>query len=141
MKSDKPVESKYNRTCVYAGRKLSYDENKVFQRFIKEDGEEMIFQGVKGVWIGYTYRCSDNRIAAKPERVHEIERIDNAEWEATDALVDARNAKRRAESKLSASSKPTIKAAIAALRPLMKGRSYFDRRALIEWLCVEASKK
>ncbi len=133
------MKNKYNYKAVYCGRKLCGD-GKVYQRFLRTDNnKEMHFQGVKRVWIGYTYKCGAGSISTKPERTLD-ERFDNAEWEATDTLVDVHNSNRRAEKKLQEKVAPTLKAAIEALKPLFKDKGYFERKAIIEWLAEKSSK-
>ena len=141
MKKEKPETDKYKHTCVYAGRRLSQDGKRVYQRFIDSKGNEMLFKGVSGVWIGYTYKCSETQIARKPERVRDVERIDNPEWDAADALVDSHNARKRADAKIAKSTRPAMKAAIEAIRPLVRGLHHFERKALIEYLAVKSQEK
>jgi hypothetical protein len=114
---------------------------KVWQRFQTPDGEERFFTGIRRVWIGYTYRCAKDGISRRPERVDDIDRIDNPTWEAADTLVDQRNAKNRADEKYQRSSSPTIRSAVKALEPLCKGLHYFEIRALIEILTEKAFKQ
>jgi hypothetical protein len=129
---------RYNETCVYTGRREG--KKCILHRFEKPDGEEMYFSGIRGVHIGMTYRCGKTNIASRPELVMEVERIDNPEWDAADALIDAKRAEKRAEKKLAASTKPALKTAVSALQPLVRGMSYFDRKSLVEYLVEEAVK-
>lgn len=140
-KKEAPKEDLSSLTAVYTGRKLGNDGKTIFQRFIVTDGKERLFRGVKNVIPGYTYRIGKDYIATSPERVPDAAFVDNPEWEAADALVDAANAKRRAEAKIRAKAKPGVKKAIEALRPLLRGISYYDRLALVEYLATEAAKK
>lgn len=134
-------ESKYNRKAVYTGRRISGPSSKIYHRFeLLPERSEMFFQGVRRVYIGYTYECSADRIAQKPVKTDD-ERIDNPEWDAADALIDQRRAEKRAEAKIKASTRPALKAAIAALRPLMRNLGYFQRKALVEYLAEESRKK
>lgn len=127
------TKDKYNRKAVYTGRRLEND-GKVYQRFeLLPDHSEIFFRRVRSVWIGHTYKCADSKISLRPERTDD-DRIDNPEWEGFDAIVDAHNAKRRAEAKLRAKLTPSLKAAIVALKPLMRGKAHFERRAIIEYL-------
>jgi len=135
----KPQPTKYDRKAVYTGRRLS-SNGKVYHRFeLLPERESMYFTGVVGVWLGHTYECTDDRIAKRPKMTDDP-REDNAEWEAADAEVDAKNAQKRAEAKIRASTKPALKKAVEALRPLVRGKDYFARKALIEYL-AELSKK
>lgn len=138
-KEEKKEPPKHDQTCVYTGRRLTWD-NKVWQRFETPDGKERFFTGIKRVWIGHTYRCSESSILIKPERV-DVPWVDNPAWSAEDALVDAHNAKKREEKKLRDRATPALKNAIAALAPLCKGLSQYKREALISHLAYEAAKK
>jgi hypothetical protein len=135
MSDKKPI---YNTKAVYTGRRFGRD-GKVRHRFEKANGEELNFRGIKGVCLGYTYKCSASTIAERPERTDD-DRIDNPEWEAADAMVGAYNAQKRAEAKMRKEAKPALRAAVLALKPLLKGKDYFGRRALIEYL-VELTRK
>ncbi len=136
----KPKEEKiYTRRAVYTGRRLN--GKNVFQCFeLLPEKKEMFFKGIRGVHLGYTYECTDSQMPVRARCV-DVERIDNPEWEAADAIVDARNAEKRAASKMAATSKPNLKRALEVLRPLMRGLSYYDTRNLIEYLVIEAKKK
>jgi hypothetical protein len=131
-------KSEYNLSCIYAGRRL-FGDGKVRQLFLCGD-KEWYFKGVKGVWVGFTYKCGEGRIASKPERM-DAELINNPEWEAADKLVDAHNAKKRGEAKLKAKVSPAIKNAIHALVPLVRRLGYYETRTLVEFLANEAKKK
>lgn len=135
-----PTPPVYNLTCVYTGRRISNDQKEVFQRFVKPDGTESLYKGVKGVWIGHTYKCAEKNISTKPERV-DTPRIDNPEWEAADALVDAHNRRKRAEAAIAKSTKPGIKAAIEVLTPLCRGLAIWEREALIRYLARQSWEK
>lgn len=130
-------QDKYPLKVVYTGRRLI--ENKIYHRFEKPNGEAMHFRGVKRVWIGYTYKCGENNISSKPERT-EDERIDNPEWDVADELVDAELKRKKAEKILEGKQSPALKNAIAALAPLCRNISYFQRRTLIEYLCEQSMK-
>lgn len=128
-----PPKPEYNEKAVYTGRRLQ-SNGEVWHRFEKPNGEEMYFGKTQRVYIGHTYACGKSNIARRPERDYGIERVDNPEWDAADALVDAHRARRRAEAKAKATSSPALKNASAALAPLFKGLDYFQRRYLIEYL-------
>lgn len=131
----KKTPTNYDRKAVYTGRRLQ--GNKVYQRFeLLPERTEMFFSGIKGAWIGYIYKCTDSKMSSKPERTDD-DRMDNAEWDAADALVDAYNAKKRAEAAIRGKQSPALKAAIVALKPLMRGLSSFSRAALIAYLAEE----
>ncbi len=130
---------KYLCKAVYTGRRLS--NGKVWQRFeLLPEKTEMFFKGVKQVYLGYTYKCNKNSISGKPERTDDSP-VHDAKWDAEDALVDAYNASRRAESKIRASTSPALKGAIQALKPLVRNISFFESRNLIDFLVQEAKRK
>lgn len=136
-----PKKSEYNHQhqCVYVGRRLNA-KGKTLQMFqLLPSRKEMCFRGVKGVWIGYTYKCSDSAISAKPERV-DREREDNPEWDAEDALVDATRAQKRADDVLKKKASPALKAAVQALTPLVKRIDWFQQETLVKYLIGEARK-
>lgn len=138
-KNKEAQKKEYNARAVYTGRRLG--GGKVWQRFeLLPDRREMYFSGVKGLYIGYAYECTDKTIPARPKCDHEIKREDNPEWDAADAVVDARNAERRAQAKMKEESRPALKKAVEALKPLMRGLSVFDREALIKYLADQARK-
>lgn len=127
--------------AIYAGRRGDFRDGKVRQVFLRSDTkEEMFFTGIKRVAIGYTYECEAKSIKVAPKRTDD-ERIDNPEWDAADALVDAKNAEKRAAAKCSKESSPALQAAIDALVPLLKNTNFFDQRLLVEYLASEAGKK
>lgn len=127
-------QKKFRDTATYTGRRLLAN-GKVYQRFEGSDGRERYFRGIRGVSIGFTYRCAKAKMPIRPEMTDD-ERINNPEWEAADALVDERNAKRRADAKVQSMSKPALKAAMEALKPLIKGMSYYERAALVNHLIM-----
>lgn len=133
-------EQKYPELCVYAGRRLDKN-NKLHQCFIFPGNEVAWFKGIKGVHLGYTYRCTKEKLSVKPPRVYDVSRVDNPEWEAADALVDAHNAKKRAAAKIAATTSPAIKNAIQALIPVCRNLGYYDRQQLIEFLTDKATVK
>ena len=136
--SGKP-KTEYKEKAVYTGRRR-FQNGKVVHRFQKSNGEEMFFGGIKGVWIGFTYKCGGDSISRKPERTDD-ERIDNPEWDAADALIDAQNRVKRMEKRLAANTKPALKEAIDALIPLVRGLRNFDRDVLVKYLVDQAMKK
>lgn len=135
----KQTPTKYDRKAVYTGRRLA-SNGKVYHRFeLLPERSDMHFTGLTGVWLGHTYECTDSKIAKRPKMTDD-DREDNAEWEAADAEVDAKNAVKRAEAKVRSQTKPALKKAVEALRPLFRGKGYFERRALIEYLAELAKK-
>lgn len=130
-------QTQYNEKAVYTGRRLAGD--KVYQRF-EVAGKEIFFRGIKSIFIGYTYKCGIESMQTRPEIVADVDAIHNPEWEAQDALVDTKNAKRRALQRFKKDSFPYMKAALSALMPLCKGLDYFEREQLILRL-VEATRE
>jgi hypothetical protein len=134
----KTAKNIYNRRAVYTGRRR-FSNGKVVHRFeLLPSRSEMNFGGVVGVWIGYTYECGADSIAKRPKRV-DVEREDNAEWEAADELVSDENARKTAEKKIASLSTPALKAARAALAPLVKGLHYHERRELARRLVEDVA--
>ena len=122
----------YDRKAVYVGRRIS--GNKVYQMFeLLPKNEPMVFTGIRGVILGYTYKCTEKTISTRPERT-EDELIYNPDWEAKDALVDAHNEKRRSDAKMRRLSKPHLKTAIDSIQPLLKGLHFHDFQPLIGYL-------
>lgn len=131
--------TKFNLKCVYTGRR--WNGEKVIQRFETSDGKEHFFSGVVGVWIGYTYTCSNTQIKKRPDRI-EVEPIHNPKWEAEDALVDKYLAKKRADMKARQVAQPAVKKAVEALLPLSEAfTGYWEIRSLVEVLVDEVMKK
>jgi hypothetical protein len=129
----------YSHKAVYIGRRLS--GTKVLQAFLLlPDKKEIFFAGVRGVYMGYTYLCTDKNIAKRPERA-EDEQLNDPQWEAEDALVDAYNEEKRGAQKMSKLSKPAVNHALEALMPLLKGLHYFDYHKLIEHITKLAIDK
>jgi hypothetical protein len=135
-----PAKPKFNRKAIYTGRRV-LPNGQVGQRFeLLPEGREMYFKSIKGVWLGHVYACGDGEIATRPERLSDGAII-KAEWEAADTLVDAHNARKRAERAVSEASKPALKAAIEALKPLCEKLDYFQRKALITHLAMQLKQK
>jgi hypothetical protein len=132
-------KSSNNETCVYTGRRLNGSKGSL-QRFEMPNGEEAFYKRIKGVYIGHTYECSKDKMSIRPTQT-DAERIDNPEWDAADALVDASNARKRAQKKCAAKTSPAFKNAIAAITPLCKGLGYIERRYLIELLVDKVTFK
>ncbi len=130
-------DKQWRDTAVYVGRRL-YPNRTTRQVFLR-GGKEMHFNGVVGVRIGYTYRCSAKGIAKRPERV-DVERVDNAEWDAADAIVSAFRAEQSAEKKLARSTSPALKHAVDALRPLVRSINIWQQKQLVEYLVFEAGR-
>lgn len=138
-KQEKKTEAN-TREAIYVGRRLLQNGATAHCFLLLPEKREMLFRGIKGIFIGYTYKCGSSTMPVRPDRT-EAERIDNPEWEAADALVDARNARKRAEAKIRKSTRPALRNAIAALRPLLRGMSYFDRKELITYLAEQTKRK
>lgn len=139
MSKEKSTPTKYDRKAIYIGRRL--DGKGHLQVFLLlPEKKEIHFKGIKRVWIGHTYKCSATKMSTRPERLPD-DRVDDPAWEAQDALVDAENAKKRAEEKVSKMSKPQMRAAIEALRPLLEGVGYFGQSALVRHLVDQAGTK
>jgi hypothetical protein len=134
MTAPQKPPTKYDRQCVFVGRRVASGGKTSYKFELLPKREPMYFGKIKGVYIGHTYECTENSISGKPNRV-ERERESNPEWEAQDALVDAANEEKRAQRKWAESSKPTVKKAIEALKPLMRGLTIFERELLIKHLC------
>ena len=131
--------TKYLRKAVYTGRRLS--GSKVFHRFeLLPSATVLYFAGVNRVRIGHTYKCAAGSISSKPEMTDDA-RVDNPQWEAADALVDVRNAQRRAATKIQKLTKPALRAALDALRPLCEDMGFYERRELIGFLAEELGKR
>jgi hypothetical protein len=130
------VLAKFPLAAVYSGRRLAASGGEVFQTFTLPDGTELLYKGIRGVYIGHTYRCSAESIATWPERVPGAEVVVNGEWEARDSLAEAWLAKGRAKKKMAASHKPMVKKAMDALRPLVKGLPLYEHNALITHLAA-----
>lgn len=130
----------YDREAVFVGRRVCSDGSTAWKFELLPDRKPMLFGRIKGVWIGYTYKCTDKSISGSPERT-EREREKNPKWEAADALVDAKNARERAEREISKLSKKNLTAAIEAIRPLCRGLDYGELTKLITYLVTEGSKR
>jgi hypothetical protein len=128
----KKAEAEYKLTAVYTGRRLLSDNKTIIHRFERGD-RELLFKGIKRVWIGHTYKCSESQMPIRPERA-DVPRIDNPAWEAADELVSAQKKHQRSEVKLKNTSSPALKTAIIALAPLVKDLGYFQIKLLIEHL-------
>lgn len=129
----------YKMRAIYTGRRIT--GSGTAQRFeLLPAHKEIFFRGIKGVYIGYTYKCSSKHMATKPERTDD-ERIDDATWDAADALVDAENSRKRQEQKIKSLSKPALRAAIDAISPLVKNLAYHDCKNLLEYLLEKIMEK
>lgn len=136
----------YKEKAIYTGRRMNFLTNKVSQRFeLLPDHTEMYFSGVKGVYVGYTYKCSKGSISAKPELTDDP-RISNPTWQAEEAVVvqklsEARE-RAKAENKIKNISKSEINSAVEAIVPLIKDLELpSDRSALIRHLIKIADGK
>lgn len=127
------MKEAHNCEAVYIGRRLFGE--KARQVFLMEK-RELIFSGIRGVFIGFTYKCGKNTIKVRPESVDKPQII-NLEWEAKDALVTAFNKKKRLEREFAKKQKKPIKLAIAALAPLFEGLDYSQSDTLIRYLARE----
>lgn len=128
-----------NRKAIYTGRR-QFGTGKTAQEFLLlPERKAIYFRGIQGVAIGYTYACAENSMPKRPSRTTDGYQ-DNPDWEAKDALAEAAMAEKRAEEKIIKQSRPAIDRAVEALRPLMKGANYYQRKQLIELLCEKAYK-
>lgn len=129
-------KTKFKGKAVYTGRRL--DGSKVLQRFEERpSGKERWFQGIKGVWIGYTYECGAKQMSRRPARKDDPA-INNPAWDAADALVTAHRAEQKAEAKYRGTVSPALKTAVAALKPICKGLDIFEATKLIKYLVDQA---
>lgn len=133
------MSAKFRLRVVYTGRRLNGDRGFI-QRFETPDGKERFFSGIHGVFIGHTYEAGATGMAVWPKRL-DVERIDNPEWEAADALVEAKRRERSAEARVRKALTPALKTAIAALTPLMKDKGYFEREAIIKYLAEQTKAR
>ncbi len=147
--SAKKEPDKYTRRAVYIGRRFWYTKGGkgrvvyVFQ--FLPSRKELGFGRIRRVHIGNTYKCGTDTMPRHPERDFERPREDNPEWDARDALVEAENVKRlaqaKAEAKVAALSKPALKIAIEALRPLVRGLDYLQCKNLVVYMIEKARNK
>lgn len=132
-----PTPVVYDRKAIYIGRRLG-NNGKTYQAFLLlPEKKEMLFTGIKRVWLGYTYKCTANSISVKPERTDD-EHQSNDTWVAQDALVDEARARERAEEKIKAKSGETMRQAKELFKRLASNMPNYERRALATWL-VEQS--
>lgn len=125
--------------CVYAGRRLNHvthSKVEIFHCFI-QNGKEMFFKNVLGVFMGCSYECSQDTISRRPKLLAD-DRVDNPDWEAKDALAAAWLKSRRAKNKIKNLQKPYIKAAMQALIPLLKNLDSQEVSSLVSHLTFEA---
>lgn len=130
---------KRKEIVVYIGRRTA-TSGRVVQAFQQKNGKEICFKGLRHLYIGHSYEMINGTIAVQAEWLRDIPRINNAKWEAADALIDAENAKKRAQAKVAALSKPKLKEAKSILSELTQGMGFFDRLKLIDYLVKEISK-
>lgn len=141
MSNPKPKKIDDSHRALYMGRRFN---GKTPMHCFRLNGEDVFFAKTRGVIIGYTYKCGKDTMLKKPERDWDIERVDNPEWEAADAIVTAmvkeKREQKKAEAKMKAVSKPALKAAALALLPLCKKLNYSERQKLVRYLVEELSK-
>jgi hypothetical protein len=137
--ASKPTPIKRDRQAIYVGRRWGTKGTTLQKFLLLPERKEMYFKGVKGVHMGYTYECSEDSISAKPKMIVDAPRVDDPEWEAEDALVDAANAQKRADAKIRANASPTMKKAIESIKPLLRGRNSYERELLVRYL-IEKSR-
>lgn len=137
MTQNSKAKPNMNRQAVYTGRRLLIGGGIAHSFLLLPDRTKLLFKSTRGVRIGWTYECGEAEIARRPKQV-EREHEENLEWITADALVDAHNAEKRAQAKYAAKSGERIKAAVEALRPLLRATSYYDRKALVEYLLEKA---
>lgn len=136
--SDKK-KSKPSRKAVYAGRRMAGD-GKVYHRFyLLPEMKEMNFASTKSCWIGYTYTCWATQMLVRPERT-DADHIQNAIWEAADAVVEASLQERKREKRMEKKSQYQIQRCVEELRPLVKSLNYFDTRSLMRVLIMKAQQ-
>jgi len=127
------LKTKFKAT--YAGRILT--NGKVYQRFIRTDGKEMRFSGVRGVHIGATYECQSRSINRRPKQT-EDEMKHSPRWDAQEAVVLAFYQEKRRNAVARKTSRPAFKAAVQAIYPLAEGLNYLEVSALVSVLVNEA---
>lgn len=127
------MSSNPTRKAIYIGRRLGRGDKTLHAFLLLPDKKEIFFPRTRGVIIGHTYKCWATKMSRRPERTDD-ERIDNPVWDAADALVDAHNAKKRAETKARKNSSPALKAAVAALKPLVEKTNYIEQESLVRHL-------
>jgi hypothetical protein len=121
-----------NKTAVYIGLREGTNR-KLIQAFLLPDGKKIFFKGVKSVFIGGTYECNGSTISNPPKRI-EVEIKDNPEWERDDLAARSSRDTWRLEAKLKGESRPHLDKAVAALGPLVKGLTFWQKRALVDQL-------
>lgn len=138
-------KTKFKYQAVYVGRRLN--GSTTVQCFeLLPDHKPMLFRGIRGVFLGYTYRCTETSMPIRPEMV-DAPIIHNPDWEVQDALVDQYREKRRAEKRFESASKPHLRAAVKAIQALFQNTnatvfdSFYSRKKLIEYLVEVSSKK
>lgn len=126
---------------VYAGKRRDA-KGRVYGLFIRQNKkrEEAWYRGIKGVSIGYTYLGYASKMPVRPERTDD-ERQDNPSWEALDTIVDSERRKARLGAQVQRLSKPALAAAVAAIKPLLKGLSPWHLEALVRHLVFLAMKE
>src|SRR5688572_19271042 len=113
-KSKEKEKSRYDRQCVFIGRRLGKNDKVHYGFELLPKREKMWFGKISRVYIGHTYECAATGISRRPKRVDRpVE--NNPEWEAEDALVDQANAEKRADAQIAKLARPQIRAAIEAI--------------------------
>lgn len=127
----------------YVGQRMLGDD-KLHFAFQKSNGELVFFSGMKWLIIGRAYfgTKGGDQISRRPdedESAVQPSEDDMRTWEVADTLARDLQRRKRLSAKMN-KSPPELERAVNAIRPLIKGLDFGQRRQLIEILFSKASK-
>lgn len=126
----------------YLGKRFIND--KLYQRFQTEKGEEFSFQGtIKGVFAGYGYvaekKGENVSIRTRPDQFGNDPHPDAQKWMVLEhAAIEQWKAFRL---KKRASQLPDLMRDLTTIKKFCKGLRHTERRAFIEWIVDELERE
>lgn len=125
-------------SAVYTGRRVNGKE--LVQSFLRKDGTPIYFKAIVGVSIGSTYEMTDETHINRRPKLLDVPVQRDAEWERKDLEAEMAQKRWRLEAKLKGDSRPAVDRAAAALRPLIQGKGFWEKKAIVEYLITLAEK-
>lgn len=129
----------------YVGRRLLNNE-KIAHAYSKPDGETVFFTKVKWSIIGRSYFATTDgdglTMHVRPEEDEAAVQPSDEDletWQVADALAYDMQRRKQLSAKLN-KKPPALERAVNAIRPLVKGLNFSQRRQLIEILVTQCDR-
>jgi hypothetical protein len=126
---------------IYAGKR--FDNGKISQVFLTEDGKEFFYSGVHRVYIGCFYEATKQGdrtlISSRPVELGESNHADEMKWRALSRGAEEQRKNELVKKK--ADSLKTLLNDVGTIKKFVKGMRFSEKRAFVDWLMNEIERE